>query len=382
MNNLSAKRKKILFLITKSNWGGAQRYVFDLAVGLPKKDFDVVVALGGNGPLAVKLQNAGVRVIIIPSLERDISLAKELKAFEEIFKIVKQERPDILHINSSKAGALGAFIGRLLFVPKIIFTSHGWAFNEERPGWQKFIFKFVHWLTVLLAHQTIAVSNELKRQMDWPLVKNKMVVIHSGRDITNLKSRDEARVALIEIEPKLAEYKNDFWSVTIGELHRVKCHDVTIRALAEAIKQKPNTRHVIIGAGEEEKNLKSLIQKMALQSHIFLVGAVDEASQYLRAFDLFVLSSRSEALGYVVVEAAIAGVPIISSRVGGVPEIVEHERSALLFPSGDIEALTAAYLKLRSDETARKFLSAGALERAKKFTFTETLERTIALYQS
>ncbi len=375
-------RKKVLFLITKSNWGGAQRYVYDLAVGLPRENFDVIVALGQDGPLATKLRAAGVRVTNIPSLERDISLAKELKAFEGILHIVKQEKPDVLHINSSKAGALGALVGRLLFVPKVIFTSHGWAFNEDRPGWQKFIFKFVHWLTVLLAHKTIAVSHELKRQMDWPLVQNKMVVIHSGRDITNLKSREEARGALIKIEPRLAEYKNEFWSATIGELHKVKRHDVTIRALAEVIKQKPNTRHIIIGAGEEEKNLQSLIQNLALQSHIFLIGAVDEASQYLRAFDLFVLSSRSEALGYVIVEAAIAGVPIIATRVGGVPEIVEHERSALLVPQGDIEALAYACTKLRGDETARKFLSAGALEQAKNFTFAETLTKTIALYEN
>ena len=374
--------KKILFLITKSNWGGAQRYVHDLAIDLPKQDFETVVACGENGPLVTKLQSAGIRVIIVPSLERDISLAKELKAFEEIFKIVKQERPSVLHINSSKAGALGALIGRLLFVPKVVFTSHGWAFNEERPGWQKLIFKFVHWLTVLLSHQTIAVSHELKRQMDWPLVQNKMTVIHSGRDLPNLKSREEAREFLAKFAPQLALCKKDFWSVTIGELHKVKRHDVTIRALAEVVKQKPNTRHLIIGAGEEENSLRALIQNMALQSHIFLIGAVDEASQYLQAFDLFVLSSRSEALGYVIVEAALAGMPIIASRVGGIPEIVEHERSALLVPSGDVEMLAHAYLKLRGDETARKFLSAGALERAKNFTFADTLSKTTALYEN
>lgn len=375
-------KKKVLFLITKSNWGGAQRYVHDLAVLLPRENFYVIVALGQDGPLAVKLKAAGISVITIPSLERDISLAKELKAFEEIFQIVKHEKPDVLHINSSKAGALGALIGRLLFVPKVIFTSHGWAFNEARPGWQKMIFKFVHWLTVLLAHQTIAVSHELKRQMDWPLVQNKMTIIHSGRDIQNLKSREEAREFLLELEPKLREYKNDFWSVTIGELHKIKRHDITIKALAELIKHKPLTRHIIIGEGEERKNLELLIEKLALQSHIFLVGAVDEASQYLRAFDIFVLSSRSEALGYVVIEAAIAGLPIIATRVGGIPEIVEHERSALLVPHGDVSDLAHAYTKLRSDETARKFLSAGALERAKKFTFAETLEKTTALYES
>ncbi len=374
--------KKILFIITKSNWGGAQRYVHDLAVGLPKSDFEAVAACGGDGPLAVKLRTAGVRVITVPSLERDISFIKELKSLGQLFKLIKSEKPDVLHINSSKAGVLGTFVGRLCFVPKVIFTSHGWAFNEDRPAWQKFIFKSAHWLTVLLAHKTIAVSHELKRQMDWPLVQNKMIVIHSGREIKDMKAREEARDFLTKLAPSLREYKNDFWSVTIGELHKIKQHNVTIRALAEAVRQKPNTRHIIIGEGEEREGLELLIKKMALESHIFLIGAVDEASLYLKAFDMFVLSSRSEALGYVIIEAAIAGLPIIATNVGGIPEIVDNGRSALLVPSGDVDNLKNAYLKLRSDEAARKFLAAGASERARHFTFAETLQKTMGAYGS
>ena len=138
MTNL--KKTKVLYLITKSNWGGAQRYVFDLATSLPADSYEVCVACGGDGEMRKKLLANGVRVVTIESLERNISLKKELLAFREISKIVREEMPDILHVNSSKAGIVGTLIGRIKRVPKVIFTSHGWAFNEDRG----FISRFFH----------------------------------------------------------------------------------------------------------------------------------------------------------------------------------------------------------------------------------------------
>ena len=136
-------RKKVLFLITKSNFGGAQRYVYDLATTLDAEKFEVVVALGGKGPLASLLEHAGIRTITIESLTRDISIKNELRFTFELWKIIHTERPHILHVNSSKAGAVGTLLGRVAFVPRVLFTAHGWAFNEDRPWWQKIIIKII-----------------------------------------------------------------------------------------------------------------------------------------------------------------------------------------------------------------------------------------------
>src|SRR3989338_2523185 len=151
-------RKKVLFVITKSNWGCAQRYVYDLATHLPQETFDPVVALGGSGMLKTRLEEAGIRTISIPSLERDINLIKELQSLKYLWHIFHQEHPDIIHLNSSKIGGLGSVVAayfRLylkcqqlfnIFLSKskkttlntnscsliTIFTVHGWAFNEER----------------------------------------------------------------------------------------------------------------------------------------------------------------------------------------------------------------------------------------------------------
>lgn len=380
-SDMALQKRKILFLITKSNFGGAQRYVYDLAIGLPKSEFKVMVASGGTGVLTDKLKNADIKVVPIPSLERDISLIKELRSFIELWQIIREEKPDVLHINSSKAGVLGSLAGRLLGVPNIIFTAHGWAFNEDRPAWQKIILKKMHWLTVLFTHHTIAVSRELKRQMNWPFVSKKITVIHNGRQIKNLLSHDDSRTILTEKEPRLAPYKDDFWSLTIGELHPVKRHSAMIEIMEELVKNEPNTRHLIIGTGQEEQELEIMIAERNLSEHVFLLGSVDEASQYLKAADLFVLPSRSEGMPYVLIEALLAGVPIVATEVGGNPEVVENGISGLLTPPLDNKALFKAILELRTNPELRTKISEGARVRSQSFTFEKTLRETVQLYR-
>lgn len=374
-------KKKILFLITKSNFGGAQRYVYDLAMGL-RDGFEVVVAVGGDGLLKDKLETADIKVTSLPDLQRDISWTKELRSFVHLVKLLRLEQPDILHINSSKAGALGALAGRLVGVPKIIFTAHGWAFNEDRPLGQRLILKSIHWLTVLLCHQTIAVSYEVKRQMNWIGAQRKMTVVHNGRSILNLLSREEARAFLIKQEPRLTPYQNNFWSITIAELHPVKRHDAVIEAMKEVVTKEPHTRHIIIGDGQERAHLQKLITENGLSEHIFMLGQIDNASRYLKAGDIFILASRSEALPYVPIEACIAGVPTVATAVGGTPEIIEDGKSGLLTPPLDNKALFEAILELRTNTELREKLASGASRRAKEFTFEKTLEETARVYRN
>jgi len=174
-------KKKVLYVITKSNWGGAQRYVYDLATNLPPDRFEPVVACGGNGALVEKLKTAGVRVIPIPSLERDISVDKELRAFFELRTIIRQEQPDIVHLNSSKAGAIGALTARFSGVSRVIFTVHGWPFLESRPFISKAGIWIASWITALLCHTVICISQydvTIARKM--PFIYRKVVHIYNG----------------------------------------------------------------------------------------------------------------------------------------------------------------------------------------------------------
>ena len=112
-------KKKILYVITKSNWGGAQKYVYDLATNLPQDKFDAAVVVGGRGPLTDQLREAGVRTIILPTLQETNSLGGVLfapvnfRALFTLFNIYRKERPDVIHLNSSKIGGLGAVAAKV-----------------------------------------------------------------------------------------------------------------------------------------------------------------------------------------------------------------------------------------------------------------------------
>ncbi|OGG61143.1 hypothetical protein A3C87_03255 [Candidatus Kaiserbacteria bacterium RIFCSPHIGHO2_02_FULL_49_34] len=371
---------KILYLITKSNWGGAQRYVYDLATGAQHAGFSVAVALGGEGELVERLSDAGVTVRTLRSLTRDVGFLQEIRAFQEILRILKKEKPDVLHINSSKAGIMGALAGRLCNVPRIIFTAHGWAFNEKRPFWQKGILKFFHWLTVMLAHTTIAVADVTKRQLNWPFTARKMTLVYNGLEEAGHLSKNDARTQLAIQYHELSPYLHDLWSVSIGELHPTKQHDVMIRAMRDIVEAQPHVRHIIMGEGEARKNLEHLIHKYGLEKNVFLLGNVPNASKYLTAFSFVVLPSRTEAFPYVLLEACAAGVPVIASSVGGVPEIIRHREEGLLVSSGDASALADACLLLHTNEKLRTHYAHNARMRSGIFTKEKMLQKTFALY--
>lgn len=175
-------KKKVLLAITKSTpWGGAQKYVYDLAINLPKEHFDVCIVLGGRGELYERLVAVGVRTISITSMQRDVRLLSDLMSTIEFYRALRREKPDVLHVNSSKAGAFGSVLGRMCGIRNVIFTAHGWAFKEERPRWQKSVFKILHMLTLACAHRTIAVSHKVREEAPvFNRETTRISVIHNG----------------------------------------------------------------------------------------------------------------------------------------------------------------------------------------------------------
>lgn len=376
------KRKKILFLITKSNWGGAQRYVYDLATTLDHTRFEPVVITGGSGELTDKLRTVGIRTITLQTLQRDISITKELGFMRELWRVVRTEKPDVLHVNSSKAGGVGCFVGRLARVPRVIFTAHGWAFNEDRPWWQKLIIKKLHWWTVMLSHQTIAVSNAIVSQMDWPLAQRRMVVINPGRTVLEFESRLMARTTLALQHPPLAPYTADVWLCILAELHPIKQHQMLFSVIESVVQDFKHVRLVCIGDGELRSQLETDITEHQLEQHIFVTGPIHEAATLLKAADMFVLPSKSESYGYVLHEAGLARVPIIASNVGGITDIISDESEGTLCDATNPETLESAIRNfLRAPHTYN--------EKTKKLqnkltarTVTNMTEQTVAVYNA
>jgi glycosyltransferase involved in cell wall biosynthesis len=301
--------KKILFVITKSNWGGAQRYVYDLATHLPKEEFDVAVAFGQPGLLAKKLAEAGIKTHVLASMQRDVSIGSDLRTTAELYRLFKKEKPDVVHLNSSKAGGVGALAARLAGVPHIIFTAHGWPFWEQRTILSRILIYTFSWLTALLSHKIIAVSDfDLSVAKKMPFIKNKIIRIHNGIEPLQLESGDSIRSSF----PSGAKITG-----TIGELTKNKNQI----ALIEQAKKDPNMYVAIVGEGELRSFLENKIREYNLQDRVKLFG-FHPASDVLPGFDTFALPSLKEGLPYVLLEAKMAGIPIVANPVGGIPEIL------------------------------------------------------------
>lgn len=365
---------KIIYGITKSNWGGAQRYVFDLALAAKNEGHDVAVLCGGEGSLVEKLTEAGIRIISIPYLSRDLAFFDEIKSFIDIFRALRRERPDVFHINSSKMGGLGTFAGRLVGIRKIIFTAHGWAFNENRHWAQKILIEELAWLTILFSHHTICVSERVKFDVDAkPFVKKKLSVVHNGIEDFALFSSTEARREL------LPDISSDHLIVgTLSELHHTKGLDVALRAIN---KLSANIHFAITGAGDREKDLRLLAKTLGITERIHFLGFVDNARSYLKAFDVFTLTSRTEGLPYVLLEAGIASLPVVATRVGGIPEVIKDEDTGLLVESERPQDLTNALKKLLDDRNLRESLGKNLHEFVtESFSKEKMVKETFSLY--
>jgi len=382
------KKQKIFYLITKGNLGGAQKYVLELASALPKDQFDVTVFFGEGTELENRLKLAGIKTQKIEGLGRDIKLSGDWKTFWTLVHLFKQEKPDIIHLNSSKIGLLGALAGRFAGVPKIIFTGHGWAFNEPRSAWQKLAIKILHWLTVILCHQVIAVSEKTKLQLaHWPLIKNKFTVIHNGIPPIDFLSKTEARQELAKIVWKKGfdsqALDNAMIVGTIAELHKNKGLDFLLTALGGIKGKLENVLIWIIGDGEEIDRLKEQAKRLRLKDHVTFLGKIPEASRFLRAFDIFTLTSRTEAFPYALLEAGQAGLPVIASSAGGIPEIISEFNQGILVRPGNTKEIKLALVRLLENPSERqKFGDNLAKKVNKEFTVEKMVEKTLELYEN
>jgi glycosyltransferase involved in cell wall biosynthesis len=375
---MQEKKKKILFVITKGNFGGAQRYVYDLATNLPKDQFEVVVACGEGGLLVERLKEAKIRTIEIEGLGRDIEASKDFKVFKNLIKILKEEKPDVIHLNSSKIGGLGALAGRITGVPRIIFTGHGWAFNENRNFLSKIIILFLHWLTIMLSHTTIAVSGKAKKDISFlPFIKDKIMVVYNGILGFETLPKEEARRILAS---------KDFEKViifSISELHKNKGIDVALRALFLLPKEiREKIFYCVASPGEERENLERLAKELGVENIVRFLGFVPNAKKLLSGADIFLLPSRTEAFPYSILEAGMVGLPIIATGVGGVPEVIHDMQNGILVHPRNPKEIAGAILYLFDHQDKQKEFSKEIKKIVSNFfSFEKMLGETIKLYQ-
>lgn len=379
-NSQPDSRIKILYIITRGEMGGAQRYVLDLAKNFAQQDFSVTVVMGREKTqLAEELKNINIRTILANHLVRDIRPVQDLLAIWELKTIISRENPQVIHLNSSKAGILGSLAAWLARNPNVIFTAHGFAFLEPLSTLRQILYFWAEKIASKFRKKIICVSNldresALKRRLCKP---EKLITIHNGIDIANLQflpiSVARQRLNLLPRNQIIG---------TIAYLYPNKGIRFFIAAAARILKQYPATQFVVLGTGEQQKNLQKFIEKLQISKKFFLLNPSGfSPASYLSAFDIFVLPSLKEGFPYTILEAMAAGKPIVASSVGGIPEMLTDGTEGLLVKPGNDETLVQSLSRLIRDPGLAKKMGQQAQKKILHFTLRKMIDQTRHVYQ-
>ena len=362
-------RPRILIVITLAEIGGAQSYVSALLPGL-REEFDVTVAAHGDGPLRAAAARAGVRFVALRHLQRALDPRQDLLALVELLALVRRERPAIVHLNSSKAGVLGRLAGALGGAPVRVFTVHGWAFKAYR-GIAATVYLWADRLMSPLTSATICVAaSELEAGLRARTCRpGRSLVIRNGVPL-DVPRRNGDRPG-----------PGPLTLVAVGRLRYPKDFLTLVRAIA--LLPRGAVRALVVGDGPQRDEVEAEARRLEVEGDVVLLGDRDDVAELLAAADAFVLSSRSEAMPMSVLEAMAAGLPVVASAVGGVPELVLDGETGLLVEPGRPDALAAAIGRLVADPAARRRMGDTGRRRVEEeFGVDACRARHVALYRS
>jgi len=380
--------KKILFIITQSEFGGAQHFLAHLIDGLQNQrvsanHYKIVVAAGPEGDnetgLLSFLEKKGINTRHLKYLRRVANPLFDFLGLIEIRRLIKKEKPDTIFLCSSKAGVIGSLAGRLAKVSKIIYRVGGWAFNDPRSFLSKAFYKFIEkfsakWKDIIIFNSEHDRKQAIKLGIK---PKQKIITIYNGIDVDKLEflSKEKAREKLLQDTRYPRSYDGagkiqdtNHLIGTIANLYKTKGLEHLIKAaklsLAKVSSADQQIKFVVIGEGMEREKLENLIKKYNLEKNFFLVGAISDAYKYLKAFDIFVLPSVKEGFPWTILEAMAAEVPIIATKVGGVPEIIQNNQSGIIVEPKNPKQLAEAIKELIKSPELRKKLTQKASKTA------------------
>ena len=344
INTTGSLKKKVLFVITQSELGGAQRFLSTLTSHLDKELYEILVAVGssGNGDFLRVLKAGGISHKTLKFLKREPALS-DIKAVFEIRSLIKNYRPDILFLNSSKAGFIGSlatvFPTRINAL-KVVYRIGGWSLNDPWPKWKKCFWVILEWISAKWK-DVIIVNNQHDLDQAKKLKikpRRQVALVHNGIEVYKLDflQKEEARARLIEKVEKLSGKNISAKNIigTIANFYPTKGLEYLIGA-ADYFKDDDNTIFFIIGDGELRPEIQKTIIEKGLEKKIFLLGQIPDAYRFLPAFDVFVLSSVKEGFPWSLVEAMSAKLPVIATNVGAVPEIINDHKNGLLVEPRD-----------------------------------------------
>lgn len=345
-NSKMVTMKRIALAVTQSSWGGAQRYIYDLAISFKEQGHFVTVIAGQDkDPILLnRLRDKQIDAIVVPSLIRSINPFVDLVCLIKLFFIFRRHRFDVIHLNSSKAGVLGSVAAWLAGTPCVAYTAHGFVFNERLSSVTKHFYILVERFGSLFRDVIIAVSEfDHQSALRYHIAsKGKLRTVWNGIDVTHDTYVDRAEARRYLLGNTSADLKGKFLIGCVANFYTNKGLAYLISAMRLVVRKYPQTMLIIVGEGSLRPLLERQIDDLGLSQHIVLTGYRKDPEKYLKAFDVLVSASLKEGLPYTLLEAARARIPIIATAVGGTPEILFHEVHGLLVPPADTQALAGA----------------------------------------
>jgi glycosyltransferase involved in cell wall biosynthesis len=347
----------VIHVITRLDYGGSARNTMLTALGHNRERFTPLVVMGlpgrwdaqgGQGATEENvrvLEKEGIQSVVIPTMGRSISLLDDMGTLWRLIRIFRRERPAVVHTHTSKAGVLGRIAAWIAKVPVVVHTPHGHVFYGHFGPFRSWLYLQIERMLSRITHRLIALT-EAERQdhLDRSVGRaDQFAVVPSGIDRERF---GRARIHGKQ-QPDWFGCPPDALVIgSVGWLTDVKGHEYLVEAIAELKRDFPALHLVIVGSGDRHDALLQQAESSGLGDAVHILGHRDDVEACLAGMDLFVLPSLNEGMGRALIEAMAAGLPVVASRVGGIPAVVSHELTGLLVPPGDAGALAEALRRL------------------------------------
>lgn len=362
---------RILQLITRADWGGAQRHLFDLATGLDPARFDVAVACAPDGALVDRLRDRGVTVIPMDAFQREVSPGQDASALGAVLELIRSLKTDLVHSHSSKAGFLGRLAARRAGVPAV-FTAHGFAFGGQAVSLPvRAAYLAAEWWAGRFWSDRIITVSEADRRLahNWRLAPpDKVVTVHNGIDPAPYEAIPDpgptGRPPVVGVISRLVAGKG--------------LEDLL--AAAGLLLKRGEYRFVLAGDGPLRPALQQRARELGIAGQVSFPGFVDPVAA-LREIGVFVLPSYKEGLPYNVLEALAAGRPVVATAVGGLPEMIDDGQNGRLVAVGDVTGLAGAIESLAHYPRLPELSAAARRTVRERFHLQQMTDRTAALYE-
>ncbi len=365
--------KKIIVHIAQSA-GGVAEYLYMFLKNFKNEDFKNIIIVSQDYKEQLDRFRPFVNSIYVIPMEREIQPKSDITAILKVRKLLKQIKPDIVYLHSSKAGAIGRIALAFNFTTKILYNAHGWYFNAKISDKKKKTFALIEKILAIKTDKIINISkSEYVSALKYKIAsEKKMCIIENGIDFTKFKNNDKYRK---ETRKKYHIEDSEIIIGVVGRLTEQKDPITMIKAFELVHRKNKNTKLMYVGSGELEKDVKQYAEEKNIVDKVIITGWVNNVEQYIPAFDIAVLPSKWEGFGLVLIEYMACDKPIIATNTGGISDIILDKRNGFLIRVEDTKDLSEKIiLFIKNKQIKEKMIQTNRRYR-KKYMIEQLIEK-------